>query len=341
MSEFIYQSLPDEGISLDASDAFQVVGMVSPSLVDHIYPYRELTRWHNINHIPGLTGRWMDTGATALGGAVKGSYHRLVHGHHLLEDGIKVLTHSELKFGQFLHHLGMDSLTSRGIPNPLIPKMLIERLIDAGLPASTVSEWASINVPKILGGGLSLVLAGDNVLMAFSDALPHTWWTVGKHFTFGVLDTVFGVIAESPLMLVAAAGEFSTSGITAWRLMMDQAADHQENLSGFFIPALGDAIGIGPLMSAASSLTVGGSLAGATDAAIASTAAITAASYAKMAKIGLLVGLPVAGLAAGLIARKILRSINESHEPLNYLTSSIDEPQHVMPLIGFSPIRER
>lgn len=319
-----------------AADSFQMVGMLSPSFVEAIYPYRELARWHDLHHIPGLTGRWMDRGATELGGAVRGSYHRLAHGHHLIDDGFKVLRHPELKFGEFLHHLGLDSLTTRGIPNPLIPKILVEKLVESGLPISTVSEWASLNIPKLLGGGLAVVLSGNDVVMAFSDAIPHTWLAVGKHFTFGVLDSVFGVVTENPLLLAGAAGEFFTSGLTTWRILMDPVVEHQASLAGFLIPALGDTIGIGPIFSASSALMSGAPLIQAADAAIASTAAATAATYAKAAKVGLLLGLPIAGLAAGLIARRLLRSLNSDSEPLHYQSvASLDTgSQRLLPMFA-------
>ena len=101
--------------------SLRLVGGMAPRLVNAVYPMEALTAWHAAHHIRGLTGRWMDTGATALGGAVRGSYHRLAHGHHVLEDGFKVLLNKELTFGQFLHHLALDGLTTRGIPNPLLP----------------------------------------------------------------------------------------------------------------------------------------------------------------------------------------------------------------------------
>lgn len=105
MSDFFNQTgLTNTDVTLRA------LGNLAPRVVDSIYPLQELTKFHYAHHIPGLTGRWMDTGATALGGAVKGSFHRLAHGHHLFDDGFKVLVNPQLKFGEFLHHLGMDSL---------------------------------------------------------------------------------------------------------------------------------------------------------------------------------------------------------------------------------------
>lgn len=345
MDGFAYSPITSELDTFGVEDTFQIVGMASPAFVEAVYPYRELTEWHRLNHIPGLTGRWMDRGATELGGAVRGSYHRLAHGHHLIEDGLKVIRVPELKFGEFLHHLGLDSLTRRGVPNPFIPKILVEKLIETGLPVSTVSEWASINVPKLLGGGLALVVSGNDVVMAFSDAIPHTWSAVGKHFAFGVLDTVFGVVSENPLLLVGAAGEFFASGVTAWRVLMDPVVEHCDygSLGGFFVPALGDAIGLGPVLSGCSALMAGAPLGQAADAAISATAAATAATYAKMAKTGLILGLPVAGLAAGLIARRLLRSLDPKPGTVNYQIAPpfvMSGQATLMPMLAL-PVAER
>jgi hypothetical protein len=333
---FTYQSLAPNTGGNSLSDGLHVVGILSPALVEAVYPYKALTRWHQLSHLPGLTGRWMDTGATALGGAVKGSYHRLAHGHHLIEDGVKVLRHPELKFGEFLHHLGLDSLTRRGIPNPLLPKLLVERLIDAGLPASTVSEWASMNVPKLLGGGLAVVLAGNDVVMAFSDAIPHTWWAVGKHFAFGALDTLFGVVTENPFMLLAAAGEFTAAGMTAWHVLTEPVLQAKSEWASWLIPSLGDSVGVGALLSGVGSLATGSSLSHTADVFASSTVAATAASHAKAAKVGLVLGLPVVGLAAGLAVRMALRSLEYRHEPMHYSQTHhhSQHPAQIVPMLA-------
>ena len=112
-----------------------LLGGVANPLVQAAYPMKAMTAWHAANHLPGLTGRWMDTGGTALGGVVRGGFHRMAHGHHFFDDGMKVLVNPELKFGDFVHHLGMDSLTRRGVPNPIIPKFVGENLTALGLKA--------------------------------------------------------------------------------------------------------------------------------------------------------------------------------------------------------------
>lgn len=289
-----------------SADSFRVIGGVSPAFVEALYPYRELTRWHAVHHLPGLTGRWMDTGATALGGAVKGGYHRIAHGHHLVDDGIKVLVNPELKFGEFLHHLGLDSLTRRGIPNPLIPKIVVSKLIEAGVPTSVAAEWASISLPKVLGGSVAVVCSGADAIMAFSDAIPHTWLAVGKHFAFGVLDTIFGVVTKNPVMLVAAAGEFGVSGMTAYRTMVDPIIPSLGVPKSVFMPLLGHAVVGSAILGAASGLLLGGSFDAAARNAIAASAgsacAITATFKLKAAGSAFSVGGPVAGITAFLLS---------------------------------------
>ena len=66
--------------------SIKCLGGISPKFVNAIYPMEKMTQFHYAHHIPGLTGRWMDTGAF-LGNSIKGSFHRLAHGHHLFDDG--------------------------------------------------------------------------------------------------------------------------------------------------------------------------------------------------------------------------------------------------------------
>ncbi len=67
--------------------AVRVVALLANPLVNAVYPLELLTHWHAAHHIAGLTGRWMDTG-NLFSGVVRGPYHRLLHGHHLVEDGL-------------------------------------------------------------------------------------------------------------------------------------------------------------------------------------------------------------------------------------------------------------
>ena len=148
--------------------------------------------------------------------------------------------------------------------------------------------------------------------------------------------------ALQDVSLNIAAGEFVASGITTWRVLMDPIVEHHASLGGFLVPALGDAIGIGPIFSGYSALLAGAPLMQAADAAVATTAAATAATYAKMAKTGLILGLPVAGLAAGLIARRLLRSLKAEPEALNYQSAAPfdSSSQTILPILALpSPAR--
>lgn len=290
--------------------ALRCLGGVSPALLNAVYPMKTLTAFHYAYHIQGLTGRWMDTGGTALGGAVRGSFHRLVHGHHLLADGFKVLVNPKLKFGEFLHHLGMDVLTKRGIPNPLLPGGLGEVLLRMGLPRRFVYEFMTLNVPKLLGGSLGLVCSGTDVLLAFSDAIPHTWLATGLHFGFGCLDVAFGLFPSNALLLGAGLGEFGVAAATAWRTLVDPALPVVGVPASVFLPALGGAVGLAAVLGACSGWLRGGpeeagkcAVAGG-----AAAAAGTAASYAS-AMAGCFLGPfagPLAGIATYLLAKKAL-----------------------------------
>ena len=154
--------------------SLRCLGGISPALVNAAYPMEALTKFHYAHHISGLTGRWMDTGATALGGTVKGTFHRLAHGHHLFEDGFKVVVNPNLKFGEFLHHLGMDSLTARGIPNPLLPTSVGEQLVKFGMRQQFVNELMTVNMPKILGGSVGLAAVQEWMYSSPSPTLYRT-----------------------------------------------------------------------------------------------------------------------------------------------------------------------
>ena len=140
-------------------------GPMSRTVVDKIFPVQMLQQYHAANHIAGLTGRWMDY----TGNAVRGSFHRIMHGHHLVEDGFRVLINPKLKFGEFLHHLGMDFLSPRGIPIPFLPSSTFDFLVNSGLSKSFSYELLTVNLQKLLSGSLSLVCAGNSVYACFSD----------------------------------------------------------------------------------------------------------------------------------------------------------------------------
>ena len=209
---------------LDTTDiSLRCIGGISPALVNSVYPMEALTKFHRAHHISGLTGCWMDTGATASGGAVKGSLHRLFHGHHLFEDGFKVVVNPDLKFGEFLHHLGMDSLTSRGIPNPLLPTAVGKQLVKLGMGPKFVNELLTINVPKILGGSVSLICAGRDVFLAFSDAIPHTFLAAGTHFGLGLLNIALGLYPPNIFLLTAGVAEIGVGIATTYRTIVDSS----------------------------------------------------------------------------------------------------------------------
>ncbi len=103
-----------------------------------------------------------------------------------------MLAEPRLRFGEFLHHLGLDSLSRTGIPNFLLPSAVSERLmrtgLQLGLSQSLLADLLTVNVPKILGGGTCLVMAGQDVVAAFSDTIPHTFSQAGRPFAAGILE---------------------------------------------------------------------------------------------------------------------------------------------------------
>lgn len=299
----------------------RLLGPMAPWLVNAVYPMAALTKFHAARHLPGLTGRWMDTGATALGGAVRGPFHRLAHGHHMFGDGFKVLVNPELKFGHFLHHLGLDSLTKTGIPNPLLPKFLGEKLLAAGVSTRFVREFMTLNVPKVLGGGLSLVCSGRDVFLAFSDAIPHTFAAAGAHFAFGLLDLAFGMFPPNFLMLSSAVGEMSVAALTAYRAWVDPVLPTLGVPLSVYLPALGHSVLLGSLVTLGAAL-FSGRLGDLPKAVLTSAAAGFAGTTAAFASAGTgflapFLG-PLAGVVAFLLARDAVKLLDVPDDAVTY-----------------------
>ena len=308
MSDFFGSSLAPTG--LDAGGvAVRVLGNLGPRLTEAVYPMAALTKFHYASHIPGLTGTWMDKGSFMLGGAVRGSYHRLAHGHHLFDDGFKVLVNPKLSFGEFLHHLGMDSLTRRGIPNPFIPKGTGELLMSMGLKKSVVNEYLTLNVPKVLGGSVSLVASGTDVFMAFSDAIPHTWSAAGAHFAFGALNLGFGMFPPNPLLLLSGGLEMGVSAVTAYRTIVDPLIPSLGVPMSVFLPALGQTVALSAILSTCAAFLTGAGWSKTpelvTSAMAGASVGTTVSFMAKAAGMVSPFWGPAAGAATYLLARKL------------------------------------
>ena len=327
--------------------SLRCLGGLSSPLVNTVYPMEALTKFHYAHHIPGLTGRWMDTGATALGGAVKGSFHRLAHGHHLFEDGFKVLVDPDLRFGEFLHHLGLDSLTSRGIPIPFLPKDLGEQLVKLGMSQKFVNEILTVNVPKILGGSLSLACAGKDVFFAFSDKIPHTFLAAGTHFGLGALNITLGLYPPNFLLLTAGAAEIGTGIATAYRTIVDPILPVVGVPASVFLPAIGRSVALGSLIGACANIFTGDSWAEVPKAIATSASASavnTLVTFAASANgfLGPFIG-PVAAIATAILMRKILDAAFPAAESRPVYEEYIDKEnlsvfQHetVMPMPGIA-----
>jgi hypothetical protein len=307
----------------DATDVgLHLAGGVSRPIVNTIYPMKALTEFHYAHHIKELTGRWMDTGAY-VGGYVKGSFHRLAHGHHLFEDGFKVLINTKLKFGEFLHHLGLDFLTTRGIPNPLLPKILGQKLIELGLNRTFVYEFMTVNLPKVLSGSLGVVVSGIDVLMCFSDAIPHTFMAAGMSLGMGALDIAFGLFPPNFFLLAAGAAQIGVGITTVYRTIVDPILPIVNVPGSVFLPLLGQSILISSLIGACVGYFSGygwenvpKSIVAASSAATAST--LTSLAFAGSGFIGPFLG-PVAAIATYLIVHKTWdKVIGNSFDRLDY-----------------------
>lgn len=327
--------------------SLRCIGGLSPALVNAAYPMDALTKFHYAHHIPGLTGRWMDTGATALGGAVKGSFHRLAHGHHLFEDGFKVVVNPNLKFGEFLHHLGMDALTVRGIPNPFLPTAVGEQLVKLGMRPQFVNELLTVNMPKILGGSVGLACAGMDVFFAFSDAIPHTFLAAGMHFGLGALDILLGLFPPNIFLLTAGAAEIGVGIATTYRTIVDPILPVVGVPASVFLPALGQSVALGVLIGACASIFTGDSWADVPKAAATSASASAVSTLVTFAAsgngfLGPFIG-PVAAIATAILIRKMLDAAFPATEPrpvyeeyFNSGGSNFFQHETVMPMPGIA-----
>lgn len=231
----------------------RVAGGMTPKLVNAIYPMEALTQFHLKHHLPGLTGRWMDYRSVDM--FFNGNLHRLSHGHHPISDGFKVLINKDLKFGEFLHHLGMDSLTSKGIP--ILPEAIGKNLVALGLSKKMAYEFCTLNLPKVLGGSLGLIVAGKDVVLAFSDQIPHTFGAAGLRFLSGALTLGLGCYPPNPLLIISGIAELGVSANTLYKTIVDPNLPVIGEPMSVFLPKLETAIGLSVLLSATISSIAG------------------------------------------------------------------------------------
>ncbi|GHT13500.1 hypothetical protein FACS1894170_09550 [Planctomycetales bacterium] len=314
--------------------------MANP-IVPSLYPMEWMTKFHQSHHITGLTGRWMDT----LPGRIHpgGWYHRIQHGHHLFGDGMTALTHPKLKYGEFLHHLGMDTLTKHGVPNPLLPTgTLFNTLKGLGVSANTANELLTVNLPKLLGGSLSLACAGSDVWACFADTIPHTWTATGWHLGLGVLDLVWGCYPPNPFVLLAGGAEIGVGITTGLKTLIDTFQPATQSVfdsASVFFPVWGEAVALSAIFGACVGYWSGQSL-----ERITKGASITVVSSATGAAIsGALTGnfiAPFIGGAAGFLTGLLLRQIfltNGENELAEKIKKPIVDYFAPPPYFGGSP----
>ena len=296
-------------------------GAVSPALVKALYPMEAITAWHQAHHIKGLTGEWMDRGPNLLAGVTRGSFHRMTHGHHLFESGFRVVGDERLSFGQFLHHLGLDTLTERGIPNPLLPTALAPCLVRLGLSKAFVYELMTVNLPKVLGGSLGLVCAGNDVYLAFSDAIPHTFTAAGTHLLFGTMDICFGMYPPNFLLLLAGTSEIGMAGVTAYRAIVDPILPIVHVPGSVYFPLLGHWSFSAGLIGGCAAYWTGTSWAETGKTVAAATAGVTVSTTFSLAAHGIGFLAPFLGPAAGIATALLVRKMLTTSEPSTFVYS--------------------
>ena len=288
---------------------------------------RGLSEFHLHHHLPGPTGAWMD--------ALKGPNHRIFSGHHLIEDGIRVIRDPNLKFGDFLHHLGCDFLSVKGIP--VVPKFMINGLLSTGLSETYVSNLCSLNLAQVLSGGISLVCSGADVLMVLADAIPHTFSAAGMHFVMGCFDLAGGLMFPNILMVGASAGEFLTSAVTLYRAVTDPVIPMLGVPGSVFYPALFQAMLFGGLIGGAVSVLRGNSVGETAKIVSSSTLSSAAATFANFA-VGSFAVSAASGVATFFVAKKLLDTLFPSQEkPFFAVSDSYEEGSLISPSIHSVP----
>jgi hypothetical protein len=300
--------LPSNAFAVESSfNSWQwgAIGTFSPAtnpVAKQLYPMEFMTKWHAEHHIPGLTGTWMDTvpGKSQSGGW----YHRTEHGHHLFKDGMTVLRSDKLKFGDFLHHLGMDSFTKVGVPNPLLPTGTLFNVLKPMVGGKVAEQLLTVNVPKILGGSLALLVAGNDVYACFADTIPHTWTAVAWHGGLGLLDLAFGCFPPNPFILLSSGMELGVAGVTAVRTLIDNPATQTLLQSAMvYFPMWGTSAALAALFGACMGYWSGDDW-----TKITTGAGVTFTGSAVGALAGHFIA-PFVGAAAGFVTGLLLRQI--------------------------------
>jgi hypothetical protein len=294
-----------------SNNAINYSGMISPALTNTFYPTEYLTKLHYALHIPGTTHTWMDTGLFTQGGSVAGGFHRLSHGHHLFKDGFTVLTNPNLSFGEFLHHLGLDFMTKRGIPIPIFPPSMGESLINLGLSRTVVSELMSVNLPKLLTGSLSLVVSGHNVLLAFSDAIPHTLSHALFHTGLGAAQLAFGCFPPNIFILTAGAMQTAVGLTTLYRYIVDPVIPAFGVPGSVFFPAIWQSFAISSVIGAGISALSGGTISQISKNTLSAGCAGASSKSASFAATASGMLGPFWGVGAGIATYYIVRNVLE------------------------------
>ena len=205
---------------LDWNIIGRVAAPAANPIIQSLYPMEMMTKFHASQHISGLTGRWMDV---VPGRLIPGGWsHRMLHGHHAIWDGMTVLRNPKLNYGEFLHHLGLDFLTSHGIPNPSLPTgTIFKALRGLWISEKWARELLTVNMSKLLGGSFSILCTGPDDWACFSDTIPHTWTAASWHFGLGVWDSIWGCFPPNPLLLASGGAEAGVGLVTGVRTLVD------------------------------------------------------------------------------------------------------------------------
>jgi hypothetical protein len=181
--------------------------LVAP-IINYSYPTRHITDWHYIHHIKGITGSWMDKPL--------GAFHRITN-HHLIHDGYIVINNKQFSLPQFLHHIGLDSLTARGIPNPLLPHNIIYTLKGLGFSHKIAYELSTINMAKLLSGIIPLAIAINDGKNCIDNKIPLEWENIASIFGGGIINIIIGIYLLNTFLILAGVVELGVGGITIFR----------------------------------------------------------------------------------------------------------------------------
>jgi len=164
-------------------------------------PWKDIAEWtHRLPKTP--TDQWMDV----VDGWVRGPNHRW------LRQGPT----GELKITDYIRHIGLDAITTKGIP--LLPEQLHLTLQGWGIPPEALYGWTHVNILDVTVGAMSIGAGGYDIFLSITGHLPwEGMQTLLLTFGVGTLEIAAGVASENPFLVATGAMEYVAGSVSYWK----------------------------------------------------------------------------------------------------------------------------